>query len=234
MIAVVVRLSGVRWMTGPAGGVMLGAVDSVVNHVPVLLGEVGTTRAERGAWSQVAEFGSLILDAGWAWAATAVLVGWLVSRGLPPRAGTLCGAAAGALALVCATAAYYGTDILFDRGSWWEMANRHWMTGSVLFGPALGAAGALIRRPGTAGTLAILLVPVGAALQMVVLPPPLDSRMAEPVRVTVWISAVVAALLTARRIGRRRSADSPIEPVLRTPSATGQCSKPRHGDGDTA
>jgi hypothetical protein len=53
----------------------LGFVDSVVNHVPMLLGEVGTARAERGGWSQVAEFSSLILDAGWAWAAAAVLVG---------------------------------------------------------------------------------------------------------------------------------------------------------------
>ena len=35
---------------------MLGVADSAVNHVPVTLGEVGTARAERGSWSQAAEF----------------------------------------------------------------------------------------------------------------------------------------------------------------------------------
>ncbi|WP_285792018.1 hypothetical protein [Micromonospora sp. NBRC 101691] len=60
---------------GPVAGVALGAVDSVVDHVPVWLGEVGTARAERGAGSQVAEFASLILDAGWAWAAASVRSG---------------------------------------------------------------------------------------------------------------------------------------------------------------
>ncbi|MFD1322572.1 hypothetical protein [Micromonospora sonneratiae] len=182
---------------------MLGVVDSVVNHVPIWLGEVGTARAERGGWSQVAEFASLVLDAGWAWAATAVLAGWLVSRRTRPAVGTLCGAVAGGLALVFATTAYYGMDVLFDSGAWWDMATRYWLIGSVVLGPALGVAGAMIRRPGLAGTLAALLVPAGAALQMVVLPPPPESLMALPVRLAVWISAVVASVLIIRARGRR-------------------------------
>lgn len=197
-----------RWVAaGPVVGMALGAVDSVVNHVPVWLGEVGTARAERGGWSEVAEFASLVLDAGWAWAATAVLVGWLVSWQTRPAAGLLRGAVAGGLALVFATTAYYGMDVLFDGGAWWGMAwgmaTRYWLIGSVVLGPALGVAGALIRQPGPAGTLAALLVPAGAALQMVVLPPPPESLMAQPVRLTVWVSAAVATVLITRARGRR-------------------------------
>jgi hypothetical protein len=181
----------------------LGAVDSVVNHVPVWLGEVGTARAERGGWSQVAEFASLVLDAGWAWAATAVLVGWLVSWHTRPAAGLLRAAVAGGLTLVFATTAYYGMDVLFDGGAWWGMTTRYWLIGSVVLGPALGVAGALIRRPGAVGTLAALLVPAGAAVQMVVLPPPPESLMAQPVRLTVGVSAAVATVLITRVRGRR-------------------------------
>jgi hypothetical protein len=69
----------------------LGAVDSVVNHVPIWLGEVGTARAERSGWSQAAEFASLVLNAGWAWAGAAVLVGWLVSGHRDPLWGCCAG-----------------------------------------------------------------------------------------------------------------------------------------------
>ncbi|MEU6206837.1 hypothetical protein ABZ814_24995 [Micromonospora musae] len=204
MIAMVRGDGRSLWVvSGPVVGMSLGAVDSVVNHVPVWLGEVGTARADRGGWSQVAEFASLVLDAGWAWAATAVLVGWLVSRHTHPVAGVLRGAAAGGLALVFATTAYYGMDALFDGGTWWGMATRYWLLGSVVLGPALGVAGALIRLPGPAGTLAALLVPAGAALQMVVLPPPSESLMAQPVRLTVWVAAAAASVLIIRAKGRR-------------------------------
>lgn len=198
-------------VAGPAAGVALGAVDSIVNHVPVLLGEDGTARAERGGWSQAAEFASLILDAGWAWAATAVLAGWLVSRNARPVAGMLRGALTGGLTLVAATAAYYSVDVLFDGGGWWGMATRYWLIGSVCFGPLLGAVGALIRRPGPVGTMALALVPVGAALQMVLLPPPPESRMAGPVRLTLWVAAAVATVPIARRIGRRGAEASAAE-----------------------
>ncbi|MEV6493100.1 DUF6518 family protein [Actinoplanes sp. NPDC051633] len=192
-----------RWVvTGPAFGVMLGAVDSVVNHVPEWLGEVGTARAERGGWSQLAEFASLNLDAGWAWAAAAVLAGWLVSRRSGLTAGVRRGAVSGALCLVFATAAYYGMDILFDGGVWWTMTTRIWLAAGLVFGPALGIAGAVIHRGGIAGVLAALLVPAGAALQMVLLPPAAESLMAQPVRWTVWAGAAAATILIVRRAGR--------------------------------
>src|SRR5687768_17490992 len=55
-----------RWLGGGArAGAVLGDADSIVNHVRAMHGEVGTARAERGGWSQAAEFASLILDAGW-------------------------------------------------------------------------------------------------------------------------------------------------------------------------
>jgi len=207
MIAMIPGRDRLWWVVaGPAAGVALGAIDSIVNHVPVLLGEVATARAERGGWSQAAEFASLILDAGWAWAATAVRMGWLVSRATRPVAGMLRGAVAGGCTLVFATSAYYRVDVVFDGDTWWGMATRYWLIGSVCLGPPLGAVGALIRRSGPAGTLAVLLVPAGSALQMALLPPPPDSAMAWPVRLSVWVAAVVAAVLIARRTLNSRDA----------------------------
>ena len=77
----------------------MGVFDSVVDHVPVMLGEGGTASAERGGWSQAAEFAGRVLDAGWAWAATAVLAGRRVDRHVRPAAGMVRGALAGGLAL---------------------------------------------------------------------------------------------------------------------------------------
>ena len=108
------------------------------------------------------------------------------------------GALAGCLALVCATTAYYGTDLLFDGGPWWDLVTRYWLIVSLLFGPPLGVVGALIRRSDPVGTLAVLLVPFGAALQMVVLPPPAESLMAWPVRISVWIAAGVVLVKALR------------------------------------
>ncbi|KAB1926865.1 hypothetical protein F8280_09660 [Micromonospora noduli] len=196
--------AGPWWVVvGPAAGVALGAVDSIVNHVPVLLGEVGTARAERGGWSQAAEFASFILDAGWAWAAMAVLAGWLVSRSVRLAAGMLCGALAGGCTLIFATSAYYGVDVIFDGDIWWGGTTQYWLSVSVCLGPLLGAVGALIQRSGPVGTLAVLLVPAGAALQMVLLPPPPESAMAWPVRLSVWAAAAVAAVLIVRVSCRR-------------------------------
>jgi hypothetical protein len=213
---------GLRWVAiGPALGLLLGAVDSIVNHVPVWLGEVGTARAERGGWSQVSEFASLILDAGWAWAAAAVLAGRLVGR----HRSLVAAALSGASTLVFATIAYYGTDIVFDGDDLWNTTTRYWLTGSVVLGPVLGAAGALSRGPGPVGVLAALLVPAGAALQMALLPPPRESLMAEPVRLTVWTAAATATVLILATAGSRR-ADRTGRPAARNgyPTSPGRWS----------
>jgi hypothetical protein len=52
--------------------------------------------------------------------------------------------------LVFATIAYYGMDVLFDGGPWWY-ATWYWLIASVVLGPVLGVAGALIRLPGLVG-----------------------------------------------------------------------------------
>lgn len=78
------------------------------------------------------------------------------------------------------------------------VVRQYWLAGSVVFGPALGAVGAAIRWPGPVGLVGALVVPVGAALQMVVVPLPAESRMAVPVTVTVWCAAAVAVVLAVR------------------------------------
>ena len=50
-------------------------------------------------------------------------------------------ALAGCLVLVCATTAYYGTDLLFDGGPWWDLVTRYWLIVSLLFGPPLRRGG---------------------------------------------------------------------------------------------
>ncbi|TQS41382.1 hypothetical protein [Cryptosporangium phraense] len=68
-----------RWLAvALIAGSALSIGACLANAVPSLLGEVGTPRAERSGWAQLAEFASLILDSGWAWAAMAVTVGWVV------------------------------------------------------------------------------------------------------------------------------------------------------------
>ncbi|MCM4085014.1 DUF6518 family protein [Paractinoplanes hotanensis] len=188
---------------------LLGVADSVVNHVPVMLSEGGIASAERGGWSRAAEFAGLILDAGWAWAATAVLAGWWVSRHARLAAGMLRGSLAGGLALGFATTSFYGAEVLFDGIVWWGVESRFWLIAGVLLGPPLGVVGAAIRLPGSAGVVAALVVPAGAALQTAVLPPPAASVMAEPVRWSVWIAAVVATVLVARRFRTRGAVASP-------------------------
>jgi hypothetical protein len=185
-------------------GAALGAAAATVNNVPILLGEVGDARADRSGWSQAAEFASLILDSGWAWAATAVAAGWLVSAGRHRAAGAVVGALGGCVALLCATVVYDSAESLFQGGVWsYGDVRRYWLAASVLLGPVLGAAGAAIRWPGRAGLPAALVVPAGAAAQMVVLPPPAESPMAVPVTVTVWCAAAVtAAVVLIRRVFR--------------------------------
>lgn len=123
-------------------------------------------RADRSPLARTADFVSMFLDAGWAWAATAVLAGWLAGRGTRMWRA----AAAGFLALAFATVIDYGLSAFLSGSSAGGLAE-FWLIASVLFGPPLGLVGALIHRRGVAGTLAALAVPAGAALAMVLFPP---------------------------------------------------------------
>jgi hypothetical protein len=84
-----------------------------------------------------------------------------------------------------------------------------WLARAVVLGLPLGAAGALSRRPGLIGLLAALTVPVGAALNMVVLPVrsgvPGESSAAGWAELTVWVAASAGAALVLVRFWRRRS-----------------------------
>ncbi|WP_161952653.1 hypothetical protein [Actinoplanes sp. TFC3] len=174
-------------------GVALAVVAAVANDVPVMMNEVWLARADRSAGAQVAEFVSLILDSGWAWAALAVFAGWAVHRGL------LAGALAGCVALLVATFVYDSLEAAFADGPVWGSVRHFWLLQSLLLGLPLGAIGALIRRPGPAGVLAALVVPVGAVLNMAVVPPPSESPVAALVTATVWVAAVaVTALILLR------------------------------------
>lgn len=108
------------------------------------------------------------------------------------------GALLGALALIAATAAYYVTDAfaLQETLAGFESDLVVWWTASVLFGTVLGVVGASIRRPGPVGLLAALTVPVGAALQMILMPPRPHMTMTPAIilaEVTVWTAAAVGA-----------------------------------------
>jgi hypothetical protein len=150
-----------------------------------------------------ARFAGYVLNAGWMWAAVAVAAGWFVgTRGR--------GACAGVLALFTTTTAYYGMDSVLRGESlslyWGEM--RGWWVVSVLFGSLLGVVGASIRRPGPTGRLAGLVVPVGAAVEMVWIPRWGGAIDLDPVlqwvRIAVWIAAGVAVVVWLRAPSRPR------------------------------
>ena len=198
-------------------GLALGAGAGFADSVPLMLNEVGKARADRSGWSQASEFVSLILDSGWAWAATAVLTGWLVSRprrhhtgqdtataGGTPR--PIVGATAGFVALSIATVAFYAVQAPFaDSWDGWRYQAQFWLARALVLGMPLGAAGVLVRRGGIAGALAALVVPAGAVLNLIVLPLPHESRMAVPAQVTIWIGAAAGVVLIVLRLVRERT-----------------------------
>ncbi|GAA0987108.1 hypothetical protein GCM10009555_065800 [Acrocarpospora macrocephala] len=177
-----------------AVGAGFGAATSLVNGISLGYADLESRTYTTSGWS-VAEIVSLLLDSGWAWAGLAVAVGWLVTRGVESRRAALAqGAAAGALALLAATAAYSVVDTLRSGGDfpWYASEPLVWWIASVIFGAPLGAVGACVKRPGTIGLLARLTVPVGAALQMVVLPPGRNEVVETMGKTIVWVAAAVS------------------------------------------
>lgn len=184
-------------------GAGFGAATSLVNALSspyVALGAPLTGTA----WAGAAKVLSLLIGAGWAWAALAVAMGYL--------AGTrVRGALVGALALIAASGAYYVTDalVLGDPLALYAPEMVVWSVASLLFGPVLGVVGAAIRLPGLIGLLAALTVPVGAAVQMVVLPPRphLTSTPAIVLaEIIVWTAAVLGACWAVHRFWAARRA----------------------------
>ncbi|MFF8913539.1 hypothetical protein ACF08M_09500 [Streptomyces sp. NPDC015032] len=174
------------------GGVLVGlgfgAATSLVNALSSPYAELGAPLVGT-VWAGAAKVLSLLMDAGWAWAALPVALGRL--------AGTrVRGASVGALALIAATGAYYVTDAFAQDEplALYTTEMVRWWAASVLFGPVLGVVGTAIGRPGLIGLLAASTVPVGAAVQMAVLPsrPHLASTPASVVaEVIVWTAAAL-------------------------------------------
>ncbi|MFB7526818.1 hypothetical protein ACFC0C_00855 [Streptomyces sp. NPDC056178] len=105
-------------------GAGFGAATSLINALSSPYGELGAPL--RGTvWAGAAKVLSLLVDAGWSWAALAVAVGWLA--GTPVR-----GALVGALALIAATGAYYVTDAFASgpkrrwSGGGWQQCRSGW------------------------------------------------------------------------------------------------------------
>jgi hypothetical protein len=172
------------------------------------------SQVEPDSFARVA---SLVLDAGWAWAALAVVAGWLA--GTPAR-----GAVAGVLALIAATTVYYGMDSLTggDTLAWYWPEMLRWWSASVVFGSVLGALGSFGRRPGVLGLLAGLTIPIGATVQMIVDPPGPGGQFATPAenwaRLIVLAAAAVGTTAVITRFGlgerqRRTDPNASIAPV---------------------
>ncbi|MFI6316880.1 hypothetical protein ACIBG8_05145 [Nonomuraea sp. NPDC050556] len=87
--------------------------------------------------------------------------------------------------------------------SWYATEPLVWWVASVVLGGPLGVVGAWARRPGVVGLLARLTVPVGAAVQMVVLPPGRNEVVEIMGKTAVWAGAVVLLWAELRR--RRQS-----------------------------
>lgn len=183
----VVRASGIATVLG-AG---FGATVSLINDVSSPFGELGGRLVAAGwTWvTDVAEVGSLVVDVGWAWAALAVAAGWLAG-------GMVVGAVAGVVSLVSATAAYYMMDAVLREESvaGYAAEARYWWLASLMLGPLLGVVGALLVRSGVIGLFAILIVPVGALVQMLLLRPGLAATTRPA---ALWALVIVCAAATA-------------------------------------
>lgn len=185
-------------MGGSAVGAVFGVLTSLANALSSPYSELGAPL--RGTvCGGIAKVLSLLLDAGWSWAALAVAAGLLAGT---PAGGAL----AGPLALVAATATYSTMDhLLVNAGSDVLI----WAVVAVFFGPFLGSTGAAVRRPGLLGLLAALAVPVGAAVQMAVLPPRPHLTVTPAIAVAealVWTAAAAGAAWAVHRFLAERRA----------------------------
>lgn len=179
-----------RLLAATAIGAGYGGSVSAVNDLSSAYGDLGRSLAGTRLQSAL-EVVSTMTGAGWAWAALAVAVGWYLRT-------RRWGAAAGALALTAATATYYALDEVLRAEPVLDSDIRWWCAAGAVLGLLLGTVGARARRPDLLGLLARLIVPVGAAVQMVVLPPGAPGIGAtvedEWARGLVWLLSAVAGV----------------------------------------
>ncbi|MGA4507818.1 hypothetical protein ACQB6R_02150 [Propionibacteriaceae bacterium G1746] len=146
---------------------------------------------------------SKLANAGVVWAGISVLAGWLVRR---PVQAAVAGIAAGEVALL----SHYLLGQLMHAPTSVIQGNEIWLLAAALFGAPLGLMGAAMRRPGLVGTLAALVVPLGAIAEPFVrgmfttpaiLPWPdtASSAVSGILLVAAGLAAAARVLLTARR-----------------------------------
>ncbi|MFF0509065.1 hypothetical protein ACFYUH_36520 [Streptomyces fimicarius] len=195
-----------RVVVGLALGVGFGAGTSVVNGLSSPYLRFGESLAGT-PWAKAAKVLSLLLDAGWSWAALGVLAGWLTGS-------LLRGALSGVAALAGAVVAYYATDtFVFGAGT----DTIRWVVTAVPLGFVLGMVGAAIRSRGLMGLAAALVVPVGAAVQMVVMPPRPHMTVTPSIvvaEIIVWTGAAIGVGWAIKRfVGERRSEEFAAQPA---------------------
>ncbi len=193
---------------------MYGAATSLVNAVAQSSVDLDSREATTNGWS-IAEILSVLLDSGWAWAGLAVLAGaWATQSGLSAFGSRILarGAVAGVLPLLAATGSYYALDTIIhdDPVTSYAVDTAFWWTMALLLGPILGVIGACARRPGVIGVLAQMAVPVGAAVQMVVMPPGRNGVITTIGQWVVWTSsAVIIGVVVVRFLGVQRQRNHP-------------------------
>ncbi|WP_243711134.1 hypothetical protein [Actinomadura sp. KC216] len=197
-------------------GAGFGALTSLVNGVSDHYADFESRQATTGGTSPV-EIASVLLDSGWAWAGAAVAIGWLVTRATKNLPVALThGAVAGVLALLAATGAYGLTDTIRNEATypWYESESPLWWVASFVLGAPLGAIGACIKRPGWTGLLARLTVPVGAAAQMIVLPPGRNERITTIGQaVVLTAAAALSGFVIVRFLRTERRRPTPLTPT---------------------
>lgn len=189
-------------MNGIGGALALGAGFGIATSLSNALASQYTVHGSQMGghlMAGAAEVTSLVLGAGWAWAALAVLAGYWLGR-TPALAGVV-----GSVVLIAATVAYYASDhvVRAEPFALYQSELLFWSLGSVVCGALLGAVGAGIRRRGVVGLLATLTVPVGAVVQMWLLPPGggdlTSSSATTTARLIVCLCAVLIAAFALRR-----------------------------------
>ncbi|WP_425460199.1 hypothetical protein [Herbidospora galbida] len=191
-------------------GAGFGALTSLANALSGDFADLESREYTTSGWS-VPEIVSVVLDSGWAWAGLAIAVGWLLTRGTSGgRASLVRGAVVGPVALVTAVAAYALVDTARSGAplsDWIHSEPYVWWIAAVVFGVPLGVVGACAHLPGVVGLLAGLTLPVGAAVQMVLLPPGRNEVVRDIGQAVVWTAAALFAVFVVIRVARRESAD---------------------------
>lgn len=214
-----------RLLAVAAAGPAFGAVDAATNAAASPYTDVGAALVGT-PWQSVAAFTGLIVNGGWAWAALAVAGGWLAGSSGGWR-GAAASAATGFAAVLGATVAYFVVDSALKgdplAGHLTEAA--FWAVAALVLCVPLGVVGRLARRPDAVGLLARLVVPAGAALQMVLVPPGYAAvgglrPWAGEARSTVLVAAgVAAAVAVAVFVVSRRRRVSPPRTGAASPAA---------------